>query len=67
MEIEEKWNNNLFTSSETKPLLKIAGNCERFGVLKLMNYVNIIDEEKELQFSSVIIEIDKDIVYVAFK
>lgn len=48
-------------------LLKKAAQTKRFGELLLSRYVNIVDEEKEEQFSAFHVRIDKNLTYVAFR
>lgn len=48
-------------------LLKNVANSSRFKNMKLSGYVNVIEQEKQMQFSAVIIEIAKDCHYISFR
>lgn len=45
---------------------KVVGT-ERFRDVRVFNYVNIFDKDKEMQFSAVCFEIDENSLYVAFR
>lgn len=42
-------------------------NCKRYKNLYLSNFVNIIDEQLELQFSALTIDINKQLSYITFR
>jgi hypothetical protein len=48
-------------------LIRELGLCQRFKNCRLSGYVNIIDFNRELQFSAVCIGIDKDRTFIAFR
>lgn len=49
------------------PFFKELANSKRFGNLKITNYVNQISKEEAKQFSGLIIKINFNTVYIAFK
>lgn len=56
-----------FTLRSSAHVLKKLEHCPRFSELKLSNYVNRIDYETQKQFSAVVVELDVDTLYVAFR
>lgn len=48
-------------------LFEAMMNSKRFGGIKLSNFINIIEVDKETQFAAVVIEFDEGMVYVAFR
>ncbi|MCT4631124.1 MAG: DUF2974 domain-containing protein [Firmicutes bacterium] len=65
--IDEKWDNLVFVTEEVKPLLEDAALNKRYENIKVKDFVNIIDEKIELQFSAVCFQLDMETVYVAFR
>lgn len=63
----EKWSNERYVTTEVRPLLIASGNSDRFGNIRVKNYVNIVDEITELQFSATTLEIDNNTAYIAFR
>lgn len=55
-----------FVSYAPEVFRKMA-ETKRFANLKLKNYVNKIDEDKELQFSAICIELPDNKIYVSFR
>lgn len=53
--------------SENTMLYEHMRDSRRFGGLKISNYVNLIELEKETQFSAVTFSLDKGITYLAFR
>ncbi len=52
---------------ELKALFEAAAQSVRFGSLKMNYYVNIIDEEDEIQFSAMTYVLDDKNVYIAYR
>ena len=52
---------------ETQDLLQLAAQTTRFGQIKLWGYTNVIDKEKEMQFSAICYDLDNSTTYVAFR
>ncbi|MBP3603077.1 MAG: DUF2974 domain-containing protein [Lachnospiraceae bacterium] len=52
---------------ELKELIEAAALSVRFGSLKMNYYVNIIDEENEIQFSAMTYVLDDKSVYIAYR
>jgi hypothetical protein len=65
--IDDKWDNLVFVTEEVKPLLEEAALNKRYENIKVKDFVNIIDEKIELQFSAVCFQLDIETVYVAFR
>jgi hypothetical protein len=65
--IDDKWDNLVFVTEEVKPLLEEAALNKRYENIKVKDFVNIIDEKIELQFSAVCFQLDMETVYVAFR
>lgn len=65
--INDKWDNLVFVTEEVKPLLEEAALNKRYENIKVKDFVNIIDEKIELQFSAVCFQLDMETVYVAFR
>lgn len=56
----------LLIPDEIIPMLKELANSKRFSELKLFGYIQEIDKKETKQFSSLAIEIKKDLYYIAF-
>ena len=56
----------LLIPDEILPMLKKLANCKRFSNLKLYGYIQEIDKKETKQFSSLAIEIKKDLYYITF-
>ena len=54
-------------NKRTVDLLKLCGNSLRFKNLKMCGYIDILDEEKCMQFASVIFELEDDVHMVTFR
>lgn len=63
----EQLNQDKTFYKKSKYLMQDMANSNRFGNLKICNYVNIIDEIKEVQFSAMTIELNKISAYIAFR
>lgn len=63
----EKMKLGIFVTGKTKPLFQAVGNSERFKSLILKDYVSIINEKVELQFSAITIELNEETAYIAFR
>lgn len=48
-------------------LLKYVANADRFSTLRLSGYENIVDNDTQMQFSAVIIELQKDRYFISFR
>ncbi|MGN1432139.1 MAG: DUF2974 domain-containing protein [Ruminococcus sp.] len=48
-------------------LLKACAESERFKNMKLSGYVNIVEREKQMQFSAVVIEITENCHYISYR
>ena len=48
-------------------LLKYAAESERFKNMKLSGYVNLVEKEKQMQFSALIIEVAKNRHFISFR
>ena len=63
--------NDLFTDKRyekpNRKLFKLMAESVRFGDLKLDRYVNIIGEEREIQFSAITFRLPEGIDYVAYR
>ncbi len=46
---------------------RAAADSERFGKLLMSDYVDILDEEQQIQFSAVTFRINKDTAFIAFR
>lgn len=56
------------TTSEHDPLFLTAlSQSERFRKMRLSGYVNRIDPKEEKQFSAVIVEVEKNFYYIAYR
>ena len=60
-------NRDLILWKGDSELLEEAGKAPRFCNMKLSGYVNIIENEKQMQFSAVVIKISKDCHYISFR
>lgn len=56
----------LLIPDEILPMLKELSNSKRFSNLKLYGYIQEIDKKETKQFSSLAIEIKKDLYYISF-
>lgn len=59
-------NDKILWQGDTQ-LLKACADSQRFMNMKLSGYVNIVDEEQQLQFSAVVIEIDKNCHFISYR
>ena len=59
-------NLRMLTCKEDKPFAEYLSKSQRFKDLILSDYENIIDEEKQMQFSVITIELDKDCHFISF-
>ncbi len=48
-------------------LLNTMANTERYSRLKLSNYCNIVDKSTQIQFSALVIDIDKKTKFISFR
>ncbi|MEE1318592.1 MAG: DUF2974 domain-containing protein [Ruminococcus sp.] len=48
-------------------LLKHTAESERFKNMELSGYVNLVEQEKQMQFSAVIVEVTKDRHFISFR
>ena len=60
-------NRDLLLWKGDSELLEETAKTPRFCNMKLSGYVNIIENEKQMQFSAVVIEISKDCHYISFR
>lgn len=58
--------NTLFYINQNR-LLEMLSKCIRFQNILVTKYLNIIDKEKDLQIGAMTFEVDKNILFVAFK
>ncbi|WP_071442268.1 Mbeg1-like protein [Traorella massiliensis] len=63
---EETLKNRVLLTNRSYELLKEAANTKRFGELVMSNYINEVDEQKEVQFAAVTF-CHKEWKYVAFR
>ncbi len=63
----EKISLGLFVPSAIVELLREAAKSKRFSEIKLSAFVNIIDEEKEMQFSALTYHLTDKTKYIAFR
>lgn len=54
-------------ANDAYPLLKAAAVCRRFSTIRVGGYVNLIDTERQIQFSAVCFYLEDETVYVAFR
>lgn len=54
-------------TKEFTELLQKASASRRFGGIKLLNFVNNIDTDREMQFSAITYELYGDLIYIAFR
>lgn len=54
-------------TNEFTELLAKASASKRFGDIKLLNFVNNIDTDREMQFSAITYELYGDLIYIAFR
>lgn len=59
--------NSRILQKEDLQLFPSMAKSERFGNLKLKNYINKIDREEEKQFSAVVVFLPDDTIYVAYR
>ena len=59
-------NDKILWKGDTE-LLKYAAESERFKNMKLSGYVNLVEQEKQMQFSAVIIEVTEDRHFISFR
>ena len=52
---------------EDLDLFPALGNSNRFGQLKVTKYINVIDDEKEKQFSAITVFLPDKTIYVAYR
>lgn len=64
---EEDFINNSMISVTKVELLKWLAKSDRYKDMRLSNYVDIIDEDKQTQFAAMHIEISDSLTYVAFR
>lgn len=60
-------NIGLLLKGEFYLMLELMAKSKRFGQLKIKNCIEIIDENIEIQFSAMTIEINKNCAYIAFR
>lgn len=63
----EELENQFSLHKQAPDLLAAMAHSERFGTMKIGNYINIIDEEKRVQFSMVEYVLSDDTTYLAFR
>lgn len=56
-----------FLQKEDKDMFFILADSERFGRVKITNYINKIDSLQEKQFSAVTIILPDDTIYIAYR
>lgn len=57
----------LLKREECTAFARAAADSERFGKLLMSDYVDILDEEEQIQFSAVTFRLDKDTAFIAFR
>lgn len=62
----DKNNDKILWEGDTR-LLKSCAQSERFKNMKLSGYVNIVEREKQMQFSAVVIEIADNCHYISYR
>lgn len=62
----DKNNDKVLWKGDTD-LLKHAAESKRFKNMKLFGYVNLVEQEKQMQFSALIIEVSKNRYYISFR
>lgn len=62
----DKNNDKVLWKGDTD-LLKHAAKSKRFKNMKLFGYVNLVEQEKQMQFSALIIEVSKNRYYISFR
>jgi hypothetical protein len=53
--------------NDPRPLLKVAAQTDRFKDVRVSRFVNVIDAEKQIQFSAVTYRYAGDAAYIAFR
>lgn len=53
--------------AEYEAFAKAAAASKRFGRLLISNYVDILDQERQVQFAAMTFRLDKDTAYIAFR
>lgn len=48
-------------------LLREVADSKRFGNMKLSGYCNIVESDKQMQFSAIAIEVSKDLTFISFR
>lgn len=64
---EEEINNNGELVLAKTELMKLMANSNRYGQLKLSNYIDLYDEDMQSQFAAFHIEINENYSYVAIR
>lgn len=57
----------LLKREEYTAFARAAADSKRFGKLLMSDYVDILDEEEQIQFSAVTFRLDKDTAFIAFR
>lgn len=65
-DLEEKLKEYSLTRTSALLFHKLK-DCPRFSDMRILNYVNHISVELQQQFSAMTIEIDKDLLYIAYR
>ncbi len=59
-------NQKMLSWKGDEKLLEYVSKADRFKNLRLSGYVNKVEDEKQMQFSVVVIELEKDLHFVSF-
>ncbi len=60
-------NSGLLYSKEDKLLLELLAESRRFGNLIISDYIDVVNEDAEEQFSAVTIRVDDNNIYISFR
>ena len=73
-EINKSYQENLGTNQvglllkgSFNELITLAGNSVRFGGIIIKDFVNVIDLVKEMQFSALVFQLDKNTAYIGYR